>query len=253
MAATIKKEKSIENDEVIKLKLETATIVENLVKNFDAKISTPRDFKILTVSILQREAMIRHLQYITANQSIPSKSEYLNTEQQTFPEDLHVNQAQQTHPEDFLVIQTPVYNAIDTTPNQKNISSQTVKNIDTVSTQTDQDQVVLSNLNKISNLERSLSQMDHNQDLLLSELNLQRKDNFVLQEEISMIKKKMAEVIFANNLYHVSLVEQNCSLPADAEELLSSLSKGGKAEDLYPSSIIQLSKKQDAIYPFQKV
>ena len=39
-----------------------------------------------------------------------------------------------------------------------------------------------------------------------------------------MIKKKMAEVIFANNLYHVSLIEQYCSLPADAEELLSSSS-----------------------------
>ena len=46
--------------------------------------------------------------------------------------------------------------------------------------------------------------MDHNQDLLLSELKLQRKDNFALQKDMSMIKKKMAEVIFANNLYHVS-------------------------------------------------
>ena len=52
MAAAIKKEKSIENDEVIKLKLETAAIVENLVKNFDAKFSTACDFKILTDSIL---------------------------------------------------------------------------------------------------------------------------------------------------------------------------------------------------------
>jgi hypothetical protein len=103
MAATIKKEKSIENDAVINLKLETASIVENLVKNLDAKISTTRDFKILTDSILQREAMIRHLQYIIANQSIPSKSEYLSKERKTFTEGLHVHQAQhtQTLPEDF--------------------------------------------------------------------------------------------------------------------------------------------------------
>ena len=44
--------------------------------------------------------------------------------------------------------------------------------------------------------------MDQNQDFLLSELKLQRKDNFALQEDMSMIKKKMADmVIFANNLY----------------------------------------------------
>ena len=48
--------------------------------------------------------------------------------------------------------------------------------------------------------------MDQNQDFLLSELKLQRKDNFALQEDMSMIKKKMADmVIFANNLYHVLL------------------------------------------------
>ena len=58
MAAAVKKEKSNENAAIIQLKLETATIVENLVRNLDAKISTSRDFKILTDSILQREAMI---------------------------------------------------------------------------------------------------------------------------------------------------------------------------------------------------
>ena len=72
------------------------------------------------------------------------------------------------------------------------------------STQTDHDEADLSSQSKISGLERELSQMDHNQDLLLSELKLQRKDNFALQKDMSMIKKKMAEVIFANNLYHVS-------------------------------------------------
>ena len=138
MAAAIRNENPIENDAVIKLKLETAAIVENLVKNLDAKISTSRDFKILTDSILQREAIIRQLQYIIANQSIPSKSECLSKEQQTSPEDLHVHQAQQTLPEDLLVIQTPVNEAIDTIPNQRNISTETMKNIDTVSTQTDQ-------------------------------------------------------------------------------------------------------------------
>ena len=37
------------------------------------------------------------------------------------------------------------------------------------------DEIVLSNLNKISRLEREWSEMDHNQVLLLSERNLQRK------------------------------------------------------------------------------
>ena len=122
------------------------------------------------------------------------------------------HQAQQTLLEDLPVIQTPVDDAIDTTPNQKNISTQTIKNIDTVSTQTDQDQVVLSNLNKISRLDRELSQMDHNQDLLLSELKLQKQDCLTLQDRVAMMNKKLAEVIYANNLYHVSLIEQNCAL-----------------------------------------
>ena len=91
MAATIKKENSIENDAVIKLKLETASIVENLLKNLDATISTPRDFKILTDSILSREAMIRHLQYIIANQSIRSKPK-LVCQEQTFPKAQLVDQ-----------------------------------------------------------------------------------------------------------------------------------------------------------------
>ena len=48
--------------------------------------------------------------------------------------------------------------------------------------------------------------MDHNQDILLSQLKLQRKDYFALQEDMSMINKKRADmVIFANNLYHVLL------------------------------------------------
>lgn len=85
-------------------------------------------------------------------------------------------------------------------------SSQPVKNIDTVSTQTDQDEANLSSLNKISGPEREVSQMDHNQDILLSQLKLQRKDYFALQEDMSMINKKWADMfIFANNLYHVLL------------------------------------------------
>ena len=80
------------------------------------------------------------------------------------------------------------------TPNQKSSSTQTFQD----------NEVALSNLNKISKLDEDLSKMDHNQDLLLSELYLQKKDNFALQEEITMMK---------NNLYHVSLLEQNCSLP----------------------------------------
>ena len=188
--------------------------------------------------------MIRHLQYIIANQSFRSKPKVVCQEQQTLPEDLHVHQ-------DLLVIQTPVDDAIDTTHNRKNISTQTIKNIDTVSTQTDQDQVVLSNLNKISNLERSVSKMDHNQDLLLSELNLQKRDNIALQAEITIMTKRMAKVTYANNLYHVTLIEQNCSLPNEAENFFSSLSNCGQAEDLHSNSIIQPSKKQGAI--FQKV
>jgi len=52
MAAFNRKENSTENDAVIQLKLETAAIVENIVRNLDAKISTSRDFKILSDSIL---------------------------------------------------------------------------------------------------------------------------------------------------------------------------------------------------------
>ena len=51
MAAFNRKENSTENDAVIQLKLETAAIVENIVRNLDAKISTSRDFKILSDSI----------------------------------------------------------------------------------------------------------------------------------------------------------------------------------------------------------
>ena len=248
MAAFNRKENSTENDAVIQLKLETAAIVENIVRNLDAKISTSRDFKILSDSILQREAMIRHLQYILANQSVSSKPKLVNQEQQTFP------------PDD---------DPIDTSLKQKDNITQTFKIIDVtaftqtnpenpqpvqnISIQTDEDQVVLSNLTKISKLERDLSKMDHNQNLLLSELKVQKEDCLALQTKISLMKKKLADVTFANNLYHVSLVEQSCSLPADAEELLSSLSKGGKADDLHSSFIIKSFKEQDAINPFIKV
>ena len=172
--------------------------------------------------------MIRHLQYILANQSVSSKPKLVNQEQQTFP------------PDDDL---------IDTSPKQKDIFTQTFKSIDiiaftqtdpekpqpiqNISTQTDEDQVLLSNLSKISKLEGSLSKMDHNQDLLLSELKHKKDDCFTLQAKVDMISKKLTEVTYANNLYHVCLIEQGCSLPDVAEELLSSLSKGGQAEDLH--------------------
>ena len=107
------------------------------------EVANLKDFKLLE--------KIKHYEDKFTSQLSPSK-----------PQVTH--QAQQTLLEDLLVIQTPVDDAIDTTPNQKNISTQTIKNIDTVSTQTDQDQVVLSNLNKISRLDRELSQMDHNQE-----------------------------------------------------------------------------------------
>ena len=44
--------------------------------------------------------------------------------------------------------------------------------------------------------------MDHNQDLLLSELNFQKKENYALKEDITVMTKKLAEVIYDNNLYH---------------------------------------------------
>ena len=244
-------ENSVENDAVRKLKLETASIVENIVRNLDADISSIRDLKILSDSILQREAMIKHLQYTIAHQNVTNKPKLISQEQQTSPENFHLHQAQQTITEDLP--ETTVDVVIDKTLNLKEVSTQTVKNIDIANTQTDEDQVQLSNFNKISNLESCLFKMNQNQDLLLSELNIQRKNNFVLQEEILMTRKKMADVIFANNLYHITLIEQNCSLPDDAEELLSSLSNGGQAEDLHPSSIIKHSKEQDAITHFQKV
>ena len=143
------------------------------------------------------------------------EDQLISQPQQTLHKDLHVDQEQQTLPKDLLATTQPVKD-IDTvftqTDPQEPRTPQLVKFIDTV-TQTDEDEVVLSNLNKIFKLERELSQMDHNQDLLLSELNLQKRDNDALQEEITMMTKKMAEVIYANNLYHVSLLEQNCSLP----------------------------------------
>ena len=72
-------------------------------------------------------------------------------------------------------------------PDQQNSSKQTFQH----------EEVALSNLNKISKLERDLSKMDHNQDLLLSMLSLKNDDN----------------LIYANNLFHVSLLEQNYTLP----------------------------------------
>ena len=176
MAAAIKQENLIENDAVIKLKLETAAIVENLVRNLDAKISTAHDFKILTDSILQREAMIRHLQYIISNQSVSSKPKLVCQEQQTFPEAQLIDQERQTDPQELLATPHPV------------------KNINTVSTQTDQDEVILSNLTKISKLEMDISKMYHNQDLLLLELNFQKEDNIALQAEIAIMTKRMAKV-----------------------------------------------------------
>jgi hypothetical protein len=98
--------------------------------------------------------------------------------------------------------------------------------------------------------------MDHNQDLLLSDLNLQKKDNIALQAEITIMTKRMAKVTYANNLYHVYLIEHNCTLPEEAEHLLSSWSSGGQAEYLQAGSskaIMEPSKKQDATYPFQKL
>ena len=90
---------------------------------------------------------------------------------QPFPSKIEVShQAQQTLPEDFPVINPEIEDSIDTTPHQKNISTQTFKNIDCMSSQTDEDQVILANLKKISNVEISLSKMDLNQDLLLAEL-----------------------------------------------------------------------------------
>jgi hypothetical protein len=176
--------------------------------------------------------MIRHLQYIIANQSIRSKPK-LVCQEQTFPKAQLVDQELQTDPQEPLA------------------NPQPVKDIDTVSTQTDQDEVILSNLTKISKLEMDISKMDHNQDLLLLELNLQKKDNIALQAEITIMTKRMAKVTYANNLYHVTLIEQNCSLPNEAENFFSSLSNCGQAEDLHSNSIIQPSKKQGAI--FQKV
>ena len=130
--------------------------------------------------------MIRHLQYI-----LVKKPKLVDQEQETFHADFQVHQALQTLPEDFPIIKPEIDDSIDTTPNQKVISTQTFKNIDNAftqtnpeeprtlknidtSSQTDEDQVVLANLKKISNLEISQSKMEHNQDLLLAELHFQK-------------------------------------------------------------------------------
>jgi hypothetical protein len=103
-------------------------------------------------------------------QPFSSKPQVTHQAQQTLHEDLHVDQEQQTLPKDLLATTQPVKD-IDTvftqTDPQEPRTPQLVKFIDTV-TQTDEDEVVLSNLHKISKLERELSQMDHNQELLLS-------------------------------------------------------------------------------------
>ena len=140
-------ENSVENDAVRKLKLETASIVENIVRNLDADISSIRDLKILSDSILQREAMIKHLQYTIAHQNVTNKPKLISQEQQTSPENFHLHQAQQTITEDLP--ETTVDVVIDKTLNLEEVSTQTVKNIDIANTQTDEDQVQLSNFNKI--------------------------------------------------------------------------------------------------------
>jgi hypothetical protein len=163
----------------------------------------------------QLQENIKHFEDQLISQPSPSKTQVTHQPQQTLHENLHVDQEQQTLPTDLLANPQPVKDIVTVftqTDLQEPRTPQLVKIIDTV-TQADEDEVVLSNLNKIFKLERELSQMDHNQDLLLSELHLQKRDNNALQEEITMLTKKMAEVIYANNLYHVSLLEQNCSLP----------------------------------------
>ena len=67
MAAMIKTENS-NAEPVLQLKLETALIVENIVRNLDAKARSEKDLKIVVDSIFQREFLIRQLRYIITNQ-----------------------------------------------------------------------------------------------------------------------------------------------------------------------------------------
>ena len=59
LAALVMKENFVENyDPVNQLKLETASVVENIDRNSDTKISTEDDIKILTETIFHREALM---------------------------------------------------------------------------------------------------------------------------------------------------------------------------------------------------
>ena len=58
-----------------------------------------------------------------------------------------------------------------------------------------------------------IKKLEDNQELLLSELNLQKKEDLVKQQEVALMTKRMADLTYANNLYHISLVEQSCTLP----------------------------------------
>ena len=63
------------------------------------------------------------------------------------------HQAQQTLPEDFPIINPEIDDSIDTTPNQKDISTQTFKNIDTAFTQTDPEEprtILVKNIDTVS-------------------------------------------------------------------------------------------------------
>ena len=180
MAVAIKTEHFINDDPVIKLKLESASIVENIVKSVDAKISTSCDFKILADSILKTEA----IQCIIANQSILSKPQLVNFLCQTsyhlfslLPKlSWHLRQCHHlpasspaSSPESLPAslsasapASTPVSSPASTPTSSPASSPATTPNQESSSTQTCQDDVILSNLNKISKLEGELSKMDQN-------------------------------------------------------------------------------------------
>ena len=178
MAVAIKTEHFINDDPVTKL--ESASIVENIVKSVDAKISTSCDFKILADSILKTEA----IQCIIANQSILSKPQLVNFLCQTsyhlfslLPKlSWHLRQCHHSpasSPESLpaslsasapgsLPASTPVSSPASTPTSPPASSPATTPNQESSSTQTCQDDGILSNLNKISKLEGELSKMDQN-------------------------------------------------------------------------------------------
>ena len=196
-------------DPIFQLKLETASIVENIVKNFDVKISTARDFRILTDSIFQREAIIRHFQNIIA-----SKPKLVCQEQQTSSQDEHVQQELHDDPQ----------------------KPEPVKNIDTVSTQTDHKKDAIENdlatfeeeqpnPDVLCHLTQLVADIGQDRDDLLVYVSKLEQNQQTMLSKLHLLQKQNAALVHQNNLRHLASTmhagnEEYCTLSGAPEETL---------------------------------